>query len=365
MILRTRVTAALALCALAAACTDPAAPDEQNADRLLLVSAPATAAHADWDTMKKDIYRMRADGTERENLTHLPMEYYGSLTLSPSGTSVAFLSNRDGCYGIWSMNVDGTGLQKLTAGAFSTVRCNKFPRWSPDGQSIAFQTSREGRWSVYVMAADGSNPRNVSTPIDQDASSISYPARWSPDGRVVFDHVVGSVRQAYIVNRDGTALGMLFGRTGDYFPAWSPDRSKVAFLRDVDGFPTLFVASADGSGARRLTNHPGTDWLDSGWLDDNDRDPWSPDGTMIAFINDLNGLAAVDVARVDGTAQLHLTPHAAETAFNGWSPDGRVTYTAVSAGFSDIYLINADKSGLVKLTSSSAHDRNAIWLPRR
>lgn len=353
---------------LAAGCDATVGPRPGADQQLLFVSAPASGTQTDWGHLvEKDIYRMNADGTGLENLTDLPASSYGTLDLSPDGRTIVFYSTRGGCPAIWAMNPDGTDIRKLTTGDFADVRCNYKPFWSPDGSQIAFTTSREGTWAVYVMDADGSDPRNVSSPLDEVPGSTNFPAGWSPDGRVVFHQYSSDVR-AYIVNPDGTDLGPLFGRTGDRSPAWSPDGSMVAFIRDMDdGRSSVFVMNADGSDVRRLTDQAGDDALMlAGRIDANEVSPWSPDGTLIAFVNKTDGgQAAIEVIRADGSGHLRLTEHGSETAFSGWSPDGRITFASQAAGSHDVYLINPDGSGLVRLTGSASHDRNALWLPRQ
>lgn len=350
-----------ALAVIALGCGDSLVdPGHSQPPQLLFIRASGTG---DWGNQKKDIYRMNADGTGLENLTNLPASY-GALSLSPDGRKVAFYSDRDGCYRIWTMSVDGTDLKTVTPGQFFDVRCNYTPRWSPDGSQIAFTTSREGAWSVYVMNSDGSNPRNVSGPYDRVGFG-TWPVGWSPDGHLIFEHFGEHGVQAYVVNLTAHERGPLFGRTGDRSPAWSRDGSKVAFIRDIDGRSSLWVS--DRSILRRLTNHAGDDELGVGVLG-NQLSPWSPDGNYIAFLNVVDFKVALDVVRADGSGHRRLTGYAnaGDITVDGWSADGRIIYTSAEAGSSDVYLVNPDGTGRVNLTNNSAtHDRYALWLPRR
>ena len=58
------------------------------------------------------------------------------------------------------------------------TRALAFPRWSPDGSSIAFISSRDGNREVYVMDIDGDNPRRMTTHDERD----DY-VSWHPNGR--------------------------------------------------------------------------------------------------------------------------------------------------------------------------------------
>jgi hypothetical protein len=63
---------------------------------------------------------------------------------SPNGQSVAFMSQRDGNWELYRVNLDGTGITRLTDNGAN----DGLPAWSPDGNSIAFVSSRDGGWAV-------------------------------------------------------------------------------------------------------------------------------------------------------------------------------------------------------------------------
>jgi Tol biopolymer transport system component len=63
--------------------------------------------------------------------------------------------------------------------------------------------------------------------------------------------------------------------TSDWNPTWSPDGSKIAFLRLGAHEFEVWVVNVDGTGATRLTN--------SGAQPD-----WSPDGHHILYMRDYD-----------------------------------------------------------------------------
>ena len=89
-------------------------------------------------------------------------------------------------------------------------------------------------------------------------------------------------------------------------PAVSLDH--IAFLYAGD----LWVANRDGSGARRLTTHVGTE--------SNPR--FSPDGRWIAFSGQYDGNTDVFLVPVEGGAPNRLTWHPGADVVQGFSPDG-------------------------------------------
>ena len=84
----------------------------------------------------------------------------GSAT-APAETAkadrIAFMSQRDGNWEIYTIGRDGSGLARLT----NSPSNDGLPAWSPDGGSLAFISDRGGSWGVWVMAADGSSQRKL------------------------------------------------------------------------------------------------------------------------------------------------------------------------------------------------------------
>ncbi|MGQ9626227.1 MAG: tetratricopeptide repeat protein [Anaerolineae bacterium] len=97
-----------------------------------------------------------------------------SPSASPDGSKVAFMSQRDGSWDIYVVNVDGTGLARLT----ESHGQDGLPDWSPDGKSIAFVSDHTGRWSLWVMNADGSDQKELFT---IEGSGVDGIVRGKPD----------------------------------------------------------------------------------------------------------------------------------------------------------------------------------------
>ena len=73
------------------------------------------------------------------------------------GSRVAFMSARDGDWDVYTVNMDGGGLKRLTDNSTQ----DGLPTWSPDGKSIAFVSDRSGAWAIWVMDASGGNQRKL------------------------------------------------------------------------------------------------------------------------------------------------------------------------------------------------------------
>jgi hypothetical protein len=76
---------------------------------------------------------------------------------SPRGDKIAFMSARSGNWDIYTIDVDGTDLAKVTR----EPSIDGLPAWSPDGKWLAFLSDRDGDWGIYIVRSDGSDLRRV------------------------------------------------------------------------------------------------------------------------------------------------------------------------------------------------------------
>jgi len=118
-------------------------------------------------------------------------------TLRTNG-KIAFASNRDGNYEIYSMDNDGSSQIRLTNNPAADSR----PAWSPDGRRIAFQSTRAGNTQIYVMNTDGSSQTRLT-----NNSADDYAPQWSPDGtKIVFSESQSQspYSEIYVIDADGS-----------------------------------------------------------------------------------------------------------------------------------------------------------------
>jgi Tol biopolymer transport system component len=284
---------------------------------------------------------------------------------------IAFASGDE----LWTMNADGSAATQLTHLAPRQEAYE--PAWSPDGSRIAF-TSGGGR--IWTVASDGSDARRI-TPRAQKATYEHSPT-WSPDGtRIVFARVSfndDSLRASLvIVDADGSHERLLrterLRTLGSTAPAaWSPDGSELLFTRAVltrRGYfrPSLYTKHVDG-GAERLIAHDAGDGS------------YSPDGSQIAFVSirDHNGndcgsdecfwRGELYVMNADGSGMTRLTRTKAREESPAWSPDGaRIAFASdrnyPAGASSEVYSMAPDGSCLTWLTNGSLASRSPAWEP--
>jgi Tol biopolymer transport system component len=121
-----------------------------------------------------------ADGSGPTDVSKDPNAQDYGPEWSPDGRMIAFFSSPS--WGIWVMNVDGSGRKQLSSPP--PTLADETPAWSPDGTKIAFF---RGHDSIWVMNADGSNQIDITK--SQPNSDTDYAPNWQP----LFANPVGGV----------------------------------------------------------------------------------------------------------------------------------------------------------------------------
>jgi Tol biopolymer transport system component len=181
-----------------------------------------------------------ANITDQRQLTFLDRQYASVSSWSPDGQQIVFVSQMGDARGtasyddpnsseIYMINIDGTGLHKLTENDVSDSE----PDWSPFSNQIVFTSARDGDYEIYSMNTDGSNIQQLT---DNPAS--------------------------------------------DDCPAWSPDGTQIAFVSNRDGNNEIYIMDSDGSNQTRLTDTPTLDFLPT----------WRPERSLSISTDDLTAI---------------------------------------------------------------------------
>ncbi len=228
---------------------------------------------------------------------------------SPDGQQVVFTVDDSQ---LWTVRVDGTGLEQLPVDCGPECYLLDSPAWSPDGRSIAY---------VHVLLPAGGVPTTTIESVDvvtgevsvlytqPDPLQLTLAARWAPSGDAMvldlfrYDSVDSS-------SPNGTAIATLDLKTRQVtritpwemfgtYPDWSPDGTTIVFttydLGDRDAgngsnpyaASDLYTIAPDGSALTQLTKNPTGDTLirnnsASGPL--SSQPTWAPSGDSIVFV---------------------------------------------------------------------------------
>lgn len=267
------------------------------------------------------------------------------------GTQLTFQSTRAGveCDQIFTMKIDGSDVRRVSNGEGRTT-CSYF---MPAGDRIVYASTHLGGkacppkpdfsrgyvWPIYhaydIFSAkpDGSDVKRLTATDGYDAE-----ATVGPDGRIVFTSVRDGDMELYSMNADGSDVKRLTNRVGpDGGAFFSKDGKTIvwrgkqlkdekeladyrALLKEGLWRPTdleIFVANADGTNVRQVTNYGGSSFA-----------PFlHPDGTRLIFSSNMDDPKGRNfdlyLINLDGTGLERVTFNDTFDGFPMWSPDGK------------------------------------------
>ncbi|MEK7433901.1 MAG: hypothetical protein AABZ74_12260 [Cyanobacteriota bacterium] len=222
---------------------------------------------------------------------------------------------------------------------------------------IAFESDREeGKSELYLMDDNGANQRRLT----YNPSGNSYYPAWNPDkNKIAFMSTVNNQEDIFIINSDGTGLKNLTegNLEHDYLPVWSYDGTKIIYTSEIGGKSEIFSMNIDGTGKKNLTNVPLT----------RDREAsLSPGGNKIVFHSGRDGNNEIYVMNIDGSGLTRLTNSTADDISPKWSPDGNkieIESNESNPGTSKYNLLTIQPDGSDKKKITSSDDYGISWSP--
>jgi TolB protein len=276
-----------------------------------------------------------APAAEPRRVAHqLADALYRHLTREPSPflSRISYVRKSGNTRDVIVADWDGRNARAVTSGGI-----NLLPALGPNG-TVAFTTYRRGQPDIYV-ATPGGEARPVIQK-GQMATGVAF----SPDGkRIAFALAQGEGAQIWVANADGSEAKRItdtpYGINTS--PTWSPDGKRIAFVSNRGGSPQIYVMGADGSSPQRLTFQGNY----------NQTPDWSPRGDLIAFTaRDERNAFDLFTVNVDTRKVTRLTQDQANNEEPVFSPNGRlILFTSTRTGTPQLFVMTADGNNQVPL----------------
>lgn len=294
-------------------------------------------------------HTMRADSTPPQTIqTYQLTTSAGEQSrpaFSPDGKRLAFVwAKEDGSrQHIYIKELGSESLIRLT----DLPDYEYSPAWSPDGKRIAFLSSSEAGLGLYVASLDDlHSARKIYVPGETkrwEDGALS----WSPDGKslVLVDHVGAQASSSiYLIDVETLRARTLTtpppGWEGDLSPVFSPDGSKIVFLRESEGWHgDLYWIPTSGGEPRQITQ-------DGKVIDGI---AWSSDSRSIVFSSNRAGQSGLWKVSLAGSAPQRM-PVGTENA----------TQPAISVTGSNLAFVeDSAVFGILRVTSSTSPSHEA------
>jgi dipeptidyl aminopeptidase/acylaminoacyl peptidase len=136
-------------------------------------------------------------------------------------------------------------------------------------------------------------------------------------------------------------------------------RPDLAFVSTRDGPYAIYEMNANGRAQHRLTEAD-TDVSKPEGLFFQVEPAWSPDGAKIAFSSGRGGTLDIYVMNADGTGTVQLTTKGDDESHPTWSADGGEIAFAQAQ---DIYVMNADGSDARRISDPEVAESEPAWSP--
>lgn len=208
--------------------------------------------------MLGDIFIVDAKGGKAIALTQ-DFAWNIQPSISPDGTKIAFISDRDGLSNAWIMDINGANLTQVTKEKINLIHA---PKWSPDSQYIVVTkgivSSRSipageiwlfhhtGGTGIAIKERENGRveQQNIADPaFSPNGQYIYYTQNISPGSQFAYNRdPLTSIFAIVRYNREtGTEERYISGTGGAVVPTPSPDGKHVAFIRRVKNKTVLFL----------------------------------------------------------------------------------------------------------------------------
>ncbi len=229
------------------------------------------------ETARNGIYTFTPEGEDLVRVTRSGERPDRPVAFSPDGTRILFFrpvksrGSESAPMNLYSVQTDGGRLLQLNPPGTTTGLPTVGPSasWSPDHRRVTFVASSGSFWKESPRAVFVVEPGEKAHRISPWSNDVLFSAQWSPDGEwIAFAMRVGDFTDVFVMHADGSGLIAVTDSADgsfSYGPVWSPDATRLLFIRGSLADPTrisgqdisqtdLWIANLDGSGLQQLTH---------------------------------------------------------------------------------------------------------------
>jgi Tol biopolymer transport system component len=255
---------------------------------------------------------------------YLPGGHASDYSLSRDGRMIAYCSTKNAMRNtLFVARVDDGSETQVTNDEW----INTSPAWSADDQQIIFASWRQGQASISSCPAAGGPPTVLKT-IGAGNLKVRY---CSSDA--IFYEFDGNLFKLDVASREAVAITNFPPSQGEnrYFSI-SPDGTQIAYRNEVDGQADIWLIPSQGGNPTRLTNDP----------EDDSHPCWHPDGRRVFYNTRRDNREQINMAYADGGDPVRVTRFEGDYGLISVSPDGSKIFYFNDREESDIWGVTTD-----------------------
>lgn len=213
------------------------------------------------------------------------------------------------------------------------------PALSPDGSTLAYLSVFDDGIDIMLNELATGYERRLMR------EGWDVLPRWTPDGRLVFSSDSDGDREIHVMDAaSGETSQLTDNDAHDHHASFSPDGTRVLFVRGWMGEEGLWLMDADGTEQRHIEgSHDQAEWP-----------AWSPDGKRVVYT--FGGEPFVIDA--EGGEPFRIPINQIRVVANpSWAPGPDILFSADG----DIWSVGPDGSHLTRLTATSSIEETPVW----
>ncbi len=272
------------------------------------------------------------------------------------GDKIYYSSDKDDTLNLYSYDPKTKKTDQLTNSTKWDVR------WPSTDHKSRIVYESDGELNIFDTATGKSQAISIQVPTDALAMR---PSRVSAAGQIEWSGISPKGERALFVARGDVFTAPIekgaprnltnSSNAHDRFATWSPDGSKIAFISDMDGEDEVYLIKQDGSGRPEQLTHDFHGMLY--------QPSWAPDGKRIAFCDKDGKLYVLTLAdkKVTQIAQNRR----GRIQNYPWSADGgSLAFTMDDpSGFGGVYIWSVNDPQVRRVTSELFDSSEPAWDP--
>jgi Tol biopolymer transport system component len=197
--------------------------------------------------------KSRYDATSKRFVPYLAGLSAGPLDISRDRQWIAYVAYPE--MTLWRARADGSERIQIT---FPPTQAY-LPRWSPNGEHIVFQDVQAGKpWRLLVVSANGGNSQSL---LPDDNFSEADPT-WSPDGNAIIfgKSNLDSNLAVFRLELKTHQVSTIPGSTGMFSPRMSPDGRYISALTTGEAKLMLYDVASSKWSQLAASQSGGNEW---------------------------------------------------------------------------------------------------------